>query len=61
MSILPRRRATEPSKEQALADARKATARLRRSLLKARRHQTGKQDNPVEEMTPNQWLGGTFH
>jgi hypothetical protein len=61
MSILPRRRATEPSKEQALADARKATARLRRSLLKARRHQTGKQDNPVEEMTPNQWLGGTSH
>jgi hypothetical protein len=58
MAILPRRRATETSKEQALADARKATARLRRSLLKARRHQSGKQDNPVEQMTPNQWLGG---
>jgi hypothetical protein len=58
MTILPRRRATEPSKERALADARKATARLRRSLLKARRHQSGKQDNPVQEMTPNQYLGG---
>jgi hypothetical protein len=61
MAILPRRRAAEPSKEQALADARKATARLRRSILKARRHQSGKQDNPVEETTPNQWLGGSVH
>jgi hypothetical protein len=41
-----------------MADARKATAQLRRSLLKARRHQSGKQDNPVQEMTPNQYLGG---
>jgi Cdc6-like AAA superfamily ATPase len=61
MAILPRRRAAEPSKEQALADARKATAKLRRSILKARRHQSGKQDNPVDEMTPNQWLGGSVH
>jgi hypothetical protein len=59
MAILPRSRGTEPSKEQALADARKATAGLRRSLRKARRYQRGKQDNPVEEMTPNQWAGGT--
>ena len=58
MAILPRRRAAEPSKEQALADARKATARLRRSILKGRRYQSGKQDNPVEQMTPNQYLGG---
>jgi hypothetical protein len=41
-----------------LADARRATARLRRSILKSRRYQSGKQDNPVEQMTPNQYLGG---
>jgi hypothetical protein len=50
--------AKKQAKEQALADARKATARLRRSNEKARRYQSGKQDNPVEQMTPNQWLGG---
>jgi len=58
MPILPRRRATEPSKEEAMADARKATAGLRRTLWKTRRYQSGKQDNPVEQMTPNQYLGG---
>ena len=58
MSIRSRRRTPEPSKDQALADARKATARLRRSILKTRRYQSGKQDNPVEQMTPNQYLGG---
>jgi hypothetical protein len=58
MAIFPRRGAPEPSNEQALLDARRATARLRRSTLKARRYQSGKQDNPVEQMTPNQYLGG---
>ena len=58
MAILRRRRVTEPSKAQALADARQATARLRRSILKVRRYQGGKQDNPVDQMTPNQYLGG---
>ena len=58
MAILRRRRVTEPSKAQALADARQATARLRRSILKARRYQGGKQDNPVDQMTPNQYLEG---
>ncbi len=41
-----------------MADARKATAGLRRTLRKTRRYQSGKQDNPVEQMTPNQYLGG---
>ena len=58
MAFLPRRRAKQPTKEQALADARKATARLRRFNLRARRYQSGKQDDPVEQMTPNQFLGG---
>ena len=58
MSILRRWRAAEPSKEQALADARKATMRLRRTFLRSRRYQSGKQDNPVDQMTPNQYLGG---
>lgn len=61
MAILPRRRAPEPSKDQALTDARKATAGLRRSILKARRYRSGKQENPVREMTPNQWLGASGH
>jgi hypothetical protein len=54
----PFRKGTPEPKEQALADARRATARLRRSILKSRRYQSGKQDNPVEQMTPNQYLGG---
>jgi hypothetical protein len=59
MGIFLRRRATEPSKEEALSDARKATAGLRKTFWKLRRYEDGKQDNPVEDMTPNQFLGGT--
>jgi hypothetical protein len=55
---LPRRRAFEPSKEQALSNARKATSRLRRTFLKARRYQSGKQDNPADQIGPNTYLGG---
>ncbi|GCD89157.1 hypothetical protein NLS1_11630 [Nocardioides sp. LS1] len=41
-----------------MAAAQKATARLRRSNAKARRYQDGKQPNPVDRMTPNQWAAG---
>jgi hypothetical protein len=58
MSILRRKQARVPSKEQALDDARKATRRLRRTLLKARLHQDGKQDNPADQISPNTYLGG---
>ena len=58
MSILRRRRAAASSKEQALADARKATTRLRRTFLKARRYQSGKQENPADQIGPNIYLGG---
>jgi hypothetical protein len=49
---------TGQSKQEALAEARKATARLRRTFRRARRYQSGKQDDPIEQMTPNQYLGG---
>ncbi|WP_125036162.1 hypothetical protein [Nocardioides sp. LS1] len=58
MSIFKRRRPPRASKEAALAAAQKATARLRRSNAKARRYQDGKQPNPVDRMTPNQWAAG---
>lgn len=44
-------------KEAALAEAHKATRSLRRRNADAERHRAGKQANPVETMTPNQWLG----
>ncbi len=57
MRIFRRRRPARTSKEEALAAARKATAQLRRTSTKARRYQDGKQANPADRMTPNQWAG----
>ena len=58
MRIFGGRRRAGTSKEEALAAARKATAQLRRTQAKARRYRAGKQENPIERMTPNQWIGG---
>ena len=46
------------SKEAALAEARSATARLRREQAKVERYRAGKQANPQREMTTDQWLAG---
>jgi hypothetical protein len=53
-----RRRPDEDPKAAALAEARRATARLRRGKAEVERWRAGKQAEPVERMTPNQWLGG---
>lgn len=58
MRLLRRRRSDTTSKASALAAARKATRDLRRTDAKVRRHQAGKQENPTERMTPNQWIAG---
>ena len=46
------------SKEAVLAEARRATARLRREQAKVERYRAGKQANPQHEMTTDQWLAG---
>lgn len=53
-----RRRAPDTSKEAALAEARKATARLRRDKAEVERYRAGKQAAPIERMTANQWIAG---
>lgn len=53
-----RRRADLTPKDAALAEAHKATRSLRRRNADAERHRSGKQANPVERMTTNQWIGG---
>ncbi|GAB3025495.1 hypothetical protein GCM10011376_11570 [Nocardioides flavus (ex Wang et al. 2016)] len=53
-----RRRAKASSKEEALAEARKATARLRGEKRSLERYRARKQANPADRMTPHQWLGG---
>lgn len=45
-------------KEAALAEARRATARLRREIDEAERYRASKQTNPATQMTTNQWIGG---
>jgi hypothetical protein len=52
-----RRRAKAQTKAEALAEARKATARLRRDAEDLERYRTGKQPNPQTKMTTNQWIG----
>ena len=52
-----RRRARASSKEEALVEARKATARLRRDKEDLERYRARTQANPADRMTPNQWLG----
>jgi hypothetical protein len=53
-----RRRPAEDPKAAALAEARKATARLRRRSAETERYRAGKQADPVTQMTTNQWIGG---
>ncbi len=57
MSISLHRRSKKSSREAALADAATAAAALRRDAAKLRGYQRGKQDNPAEQMTTNQWAG----
>jgi hypothetical protein len=52
------RRSARTSKEAALAEAREATAQVRREQEKVRRWRSKKQPNPVEKMTTNQWIAG---
>ena len=52
-----RRRARASSKEDALAEARMATARMRREQRDLERYRAKKQANPADRMTANQWLG----
>jgi hypothetical protein len=53
-----RRRTAEPSKAAALADARRAVAQMRRRAAEVERYRSTKQQNPANQMTSNQWLGG---
>jgi hypothetical protein len=53
-----RRRSHETSKEAALADARRAIARLRRESEEIERYRAGKQAAPADRMTPHQWIAG---
>ncbi len=53
-----RRRSSSPSKEAALTEARKATAKVRRENARAERYRAGKQPNPADKVTTNQWIGG---
>lgn len=58
MRLLRRRRGVESPREAALARARRAAARIRRDQAEVERYRDGKQANPAETMTTNQWLGG---
>lgn len=53
-----RRRPAGTEKEAALAEARRATANIRREIEKAERYRASKQPNPVTQMTTDQWIGG---
>jgi hypothetical protein len=53
-----RRRPAESDKDAALAEARRATARIRSEKASIERYRAGKQAQPVTRMTSNQWLGG---
>jgi hypothetical protein len=53
-----RRRPAKDPKAAALAEARRATARLRRRSAETERYRAGKQADPVTRMTTNQWIGG---
>jgi hypothetical protein len=57
MGIFRRRRAGD-DKQAALAEARRAIASLRREKAEIERYRAGKQAQPVERMTTNQWIGG---
>ena len=53
-----RRRSIGTSKEAALAEARNATAKMRREKANAERYRARKQANPADQMTTNQWIAG---
>lgn len=53
-----RRRSATTSKEAALAEAREATAQVRREQEKVKRWRSKKQPHPIEKMTTNQWIAG---
>lgn len=53
-----RRKVSASTRAGALAEARQATARLRREKKKLERYRAKKQANPVDRMTTNQWIGG---
>lgn len=53
-----RRRRKAQTRAEALAAARKATARVRRDAEDLERWRDGKQSSPQTTMTQNQWLGG---
>jgi hypothetical protein len=46
------------AKESALAEARRATARLRREQEKVERYRAGRPTQDPGSMTTNQWIGG---
>ena len=52
-----RRRSRKPGKAEILAEARRATARLRRDAEDLERYRQGKQGDPATQMTQNQRLG----
>ena len=52
-----RQRVSAGPKAEALAEARKATARLRREQRDLERYRAKKQENPADRMTANQRLG----
>lgn len=41
-----------------MAEAREATAKVRREKAKVERYRAKKQPNPADQMTTNQWIGG---
>lgn len=57
MGIFRRRRRRAATKEEALADARRAVESLRRDKADLERYRSGKQSNPATGMTQNQRLG----
>ncbi|MBS2936731.1 hypothetical protein KDN32_03125 [Nocardioides sp. J2M5] len=57
MGIFRRRRRRAATKEEALAEARRAVDSLRRDQADLERYRSGKQSEPADRMTQNQWLG----
>lgn len=53
-----RRRSRGTPKKAALADARRATAKVRQENAKVERYRSKKQTDPADQMTTNQWIGG---
>ena len=56
MRIFRRRSVVIPN-EAALADARRATTKVRRENATVERYRAKKQTDPANQMTANQWIG----